>query len=499
MRVVDQDFTSMPLDTFADAALQAAKDEGADVAEMRLEQIRTQSIRTRNRGLEGLVDSTERGLSVRVIVDGSFGFAGTASLTDQAAAECARRAVAIAKAFATLNEERIELADEPSIVAQWVSEYEIDPFEVPDDEKVAWMLRLNGMLLDADVKVAEGVASLVKEQKYLATLAGSRITQQRVRIEVDVHATQVDSKTGEFEVMETSAPPVGRGWEWTRPGGWGYEEKVAMLPEQLAEKLKAPSVQPGRYDLVIAPTNLWLTIHESIGHSTELDRVLGYEANYAGTSFATLDHLNTLQFGSPLVHVTGDRITPYGLSTVGYDDEGVQAQQWDIIKDGVLVGYQLNRQMAKKLGFGRSNGCAFADSPQHVPVQRMPNVSLQPNHEDVSLEDLIGGVDDGIYIEGDNSWSIDMQRYNFQFTGQRFWRIRNGQLDGMLRDVAYQSRTTDFWNSLDGLGGEQTYLLGGAYNCGKAQPGQVAPVTHGCPAARFKQVNVLNAKEEGGR
>jgi TldD protein len=244
---------------------------------------------------------------------------------------------------------------------------------------------------------------------------------------------------------------------------------------------------------------LWLTIHESIGHATELDRALGYEAAYAGTSFATFDQLGTLRYGSELMNVTGDRTADHGLATVGYDDEGVATQEWDIVHDGVLVGYQLDRRMARLKGFGRSNGCAFADSPSHVPIQRMANVSLQPDLAGPSTAELISGVEHGIYILGDKSWSIDMQRYNFQFTGQRFYRIENGRLAGQLRDVAYQATTTDFWGSMVAVGGPQTYLLGGAFNCGKGQPGQVAAVSHGCPAATFHGVRILNTVQEAGR
>ena len=300
-----------------------------------------------------------------------------------------------------------------------------------------------------------------------------------------------------FDDMRTLAPPAGRGWEYLTGTGWNFQAELAELPELLAEKLKAPSVEAGRYDLVIDPSNLWLTIHESIGHATELDRALGYEAAYAGTSFATLDKLNSLQYGSPVMHVTGDRVQQHGLATVGYDDEGVAGQSWDLIAGGVLVGYQLDRRMAQLKGFGRSNGCAFADSPGHMPIQRMANVSLQPAEDGPSADELIAGVEDGVYILGDKSWSIDMQRYNFQFTGQRFYRIRDGRLDGQLKDVAYQATTTDFWNSMEAVGGPQTYVLGGAFNCGKGQPGQVAPVSHGAPAALFRSVRVLNTAEEG--
>jgi TldD protein len=263
--------------------------------------------------------------------------------------------------------------------------------------------------------------------------------------------------------------------------------------------VKAPSVQAGTYDLVVDPSNLWLTIHESIGHATELDRALGYEAAYAGTSFATFDKLGSLKYGSPIMNVTGDRTVEHGLSTIGFDDEGVATTRFDIVSEGTLVGYQLNRQMAQANGLGASNGCAFADSSGHIPLQRMTNVSLQPSPDGGSTADLISGVHRGIYVVGDKSWSIDMQRYNFQFTGQRFFTIENGRLTGQVRDVAYQATTTDFWGSMAAVGGPESYLLGGAFNCGKGQPSQVAAVSHGCPSALFRGVNVLNTVAEGGR
>jgi TldD protein len=299
-----------------------------------------------------------------------------------------------------------------------------------------------------------------------------------------------------FDDMTSTAAPTGKGWEYGLAEST-WDDELAQLPGLLTEKISAPSVDPGRYDLVIDPTNLWLTIHESIGHATEKDRALGYEANYAGTSFATPDRLGTLRYGSDLMNVTADRTVEHGLSTVGWDDEGVAAQQWDLVRDGVLVDYQLDRQMAGK--DHRSNGCAYADSAEHVPIQRMPNVSLMPAADGPDTRALIESVSDGIYIVGDKSWSIDMQRFNFQFTGQRFYRIRNGVLAGQLRDVAYQANTIEFWNSLVALGGSDTYRLGGALNCGKGQPGQVAPVSHGCPSAVFSGVNVLNTREQAGR
>jgi len=339
----------------------------------------------------------------------------------------------------------------------------------------------------------------VVEDKHYADLAGTVTTQRRVRVHPAVEAVAVDATAGGFESMRTLAPPVGRGWEYLTGTGWDWEGELGAIPALLAEKVAAPSVTAGPTDLVIDPSNLWLTIHESVGHATELDRALGYEAAYAGTSFATIDKLGTLEYGSPVMHVVGDRTTPHGLASVGYDDEGVAAQSFDIVRDGVLVGYQLDRRMAAENGLGRSNGCAFADSPLHVPIQRMANVSLQPAPgSGPTTEELISGVDRGIYIMGDKSWSIDMQRYNFQFTGQRFYRIERGRLAGQVRDVAYQAQTTEFWGSMEAVGGASTYVLGGAVNCGKGQPGQSAPVSHGCPSALFRSVRVLNARDETG-
>jgi TldD protein len=245
---------------------------------------------------------------------------------------------------------------------------------------------------------------------------------------------------------------------------------------------------------VLHPTHLWLTIHESIGHPTELDRVLGYEANFAGTSFATREKLGNFQYGSKFVNIKGDKIQKDGLATCGWDDDGVKTIEWDILKDGVLVNYQTVRDNAGIIGLKHSHGAAYADSWGSVAFQRMPNVSLQPasGNSNISADDLIADVKDGIYIEGDGSFSIDQQRYNFQFGGQVFWEIKNGKKAGLLRDVAYQARTPDFWNSCDGVGSKEHYSLGGSYFDGKGEPGQINAVSHGCPPARFRRVNVIN-------
>ena len=439
---VDAAFLDLPYRRLAEAALTRAGDLGAAYADFRFERHRSQSLKVHDRSLERLVDDETVGYAVRVVHRGAWGFAAAVDLTPDAAAATAAAAVAVATALAPLNSEPVELAPEPAHLGTWVSSYEVDPFGVPDADKVAFLTSVNERVLaPGTVAHVDFAAAAVLEGKFFADLAGSDLTQQRVRVGGDLTAVRVDPVTGAFETMRSTGVPAGRGWEQLT-AGHDYAAEADAIPELLAEKMAAPSVEPGRYDLVVEPRNLWLTIHESIGHATELDRVLGYEANYAGTSFATLEHLGTLRYGSPAMHVTGDRLVEHGLSTVAWDDEGVAAQRWDLIRDGILVGYQLNRQMAHKQGFGRSNGCAYADSPQHVPLQRMPNVSLQPAAADVTLDDLIGGVERGIYVVGDKSWSIDMQRHNFQFTAQRFYEIRGGRLAGQLKDVAYQGTTT---------------------------------------------------------
>ena len=499
-RGIDADFLSLPRHELADAALSAARAAGATHADLRIHRVVDEIIQLRDGELETAVVNREVGLAVRVIVEGTWGFASHAELSADVAAETARRAVSVAGTLAALNTDRVELAPEPVYAdATWVSSYQIDPFTVPAAEKIAVLDDYSGRLLASDgVNHVSATLQSVKEQVFYADTFGSSTTQQRVRVQPRLEAVAIDPGCG-FDSMRTLAPPMGRGWEVLAGDDvWNWTDELAQLPSQLAEKIKSPSVTPGPTDLVIDPTNLWLTIHESIGHATEYDRAIGYEAAYAGTSFATPDKLGTLRYGSPVMNVTADRTVEFGLASIGYDDEGVAAQSWDLVRDGIFVGYQLDRVFAPRLGQSRSNGCSYADSPHHVPIQRMANVSLQPGPDDVSTADLIARVDDGIYIVGDRSWSIDMQRYNFQFTGQRFYRIRDGRLDGQLRDVAYQATTTDFWNSMEAVGGPSTWRLGGAFNCGKAQPGQVAAVSHGCPSALFRGVNVLNTRTEGG-
>ena len=501
MPQIDSAFTDLAPERLADAALASARQRGADHADFRLERIRVGTLRLRDGQLDTSADTEDLGIAVRVVHDGAWGFASGVDRTPEAAATLSEQAIAAARVSRVLSSDPVVLADEPMYAgASWISAYDVDPFDVAEDERIGRLAELSDRLLSADgVDHVDAHLTHVRENKFYADTAGTSTTQQRVRLQAQFTAVHVDQAAGTFFSMRTLAPPVGRGWEFLTGTGWDFDREVDELPGLLAEHVKAPSVEADRYDLVIDPSNLWLTIHESIGHATELDRALGYEAAYAGTSFATPDQLGSLRYGSPIMNVTGDRVVDYGLATIGYDDEGVATQQFDIVRDGILVGYQLNRHMARANGMGRSNGCAFADSPGHIPLQRMANVSLQPAPDGPTTADLISRVERGIYILGDRSWSIDMQRYNFQFTGQQFFRIENGQLAGQLRDVAYQATTTDFWGAMEAVGGPETYVLGGAFNCGKGQPGQVAAVSHGCPSALFRGINVLSTVAEGGR
>ena len=502
---LDPVFLAYPRSRLADAALARARELGASHAAFRLERTRVGRLSLRDARVETTSDSVDLGLAVRVIVDGTWGFAAAGDITAEAAVRVAEQAVAVARVSRRLRAREVVLAEEPVHAdAVWLSAYDLNPFEVAEGERIGRLTELSERLLASDgVDHVSAAVTYAQENKYYADTAGTTTTQQRVRIEPEMTVTNVDRTRGGFETMRTVAPPTARGWEYATGTGWDFDAEVAQLPELLWERTKAPTVEAGRYDLVVHPSNLWLTIHESVGHATELDRALGYEAAYAGTSFATPDQIGRLQYGSAAMNVRGDRVTPHGLATIGYDDEGVAGQSFDIVRDGRLVGYQVNREMAAmaegEFTGGRSNGCAFADSAGHIPLQRMPNVSLQPAADGPSTEDLIGGVERGLYVVGDKSWSIDMQRYNFQFTGQRFYRIENGRLAGQVRDAAYQATTTDFWNSLEAVGGPQTYELHGALNCGKGQPGQVAPAGHGSPSALFRGVNILNTVSEGRR
>ncbi len=501
----------------ADAALNAATKKGATYADVRIGRYLNQFIFAREDKIENLVNTESYGAGVRVIADGCWGFYATDQLNEQAIAHAAEEAVAIARANAAakLLETPVELAPQKGLgEVSWKTPIERNAFEVPIAEKTELLLAANAAALKNGANFIRSNLFQVNEQKYFASTDGSYIDQDVHRIWPTFDVTVIDSKTGKFQDRGALSTPCGRGYEYLagkeedkRRGvatmytkSYDMIEDAAAAATQAKEKVAAKSVQAGQYDLVLDPSHLWLTIHESIGHATELDRVLGYEANYAGTSFATLDKWKSgdFKYGSPLVNIVGDKTQPGSLGAVGYDDEGVPCKKWDLIKEGILVNYQKIRDQAHIIGQKYSDGCCYADSWDDVQFQRMPNVSLQPGKEALSPQELIKNVERGIYIVGDGSFSIDQQRYNFQFGGKLFYEIKNGEVVGMLRDVAYQSNTQEFWNSCVAVCDEHDYALGGSFFDGKGQPGQISAVSHGSATARFNKVNVINTARKIG-
>ena len=498
--VYSADLTSVPLpdvnkNNLADIALSTAKKLGASYADIRINKYRLETISTREKQVQTVARGQNFGFGVRVLVKGTWGFSASPLVTPQEVQRVTREAVEIARANSLFQTNPIKLAPAPKVSGKWKSSFQRDPFDVPVDDKIQFLLKLNEAALGVKgVSFVNSSMAWVNEQKYLATSDGSRTEQYLIRGLPNFTVTAVAS--GDFQTRSALAQAQSMGYEYTQNYDWIGEAKQAG--EEAVEKLKAKPIEPGKYDLVLHPSHLFLTIHESVGHSTELDRALLWEANYAGTSFLTPDKTGKLQFGSKIVNFFADRTQPAGLATVGWDDEGVAAEKWYLVKNGTFVDWQTTRDLAPLIGQKSSHGCLHADSWSSVPFPRMPNVSLEPSKENTTAEDLIGGVDKGIMIHGRGSYSIDQQRYNFQFGGQTFWEIKNGKVTGMLRDVAYQSRTTDFWNACDALGGQSTYLLPGTFNDGKGEPGQSNAVSHGCPVARFRGINVLNtaAKSE---
>jgi len=478
----------------ADMALALAKAAGASYADVRVGRNQREFIRARERRLEEFDATLTVGFGVRVLIDGSWGFAGSEVIAEDEIRRAVALAVDNAKAARLIQASPIVLEEVPAYQEDWVMPMGRDPFAVSAADKAAKLIAINAAALAAGGDYCTAFFSFAREETLFASSRGSRITQARVRSHPRFEVTAVDKQSGRFATRASLVAPRGAGWEYIEAQDLVGEATLAA--QQAREKLAAKPVVPGKYDLVVDPTNLWLTIHESVGHATELDRALGWEANFAGTSFVTPDKLGKLRYGSPLMNVTADRSQPSGLATTAFDDDGVRCAgaEFRIVADGIFQNYQMAIGQAALIGRERSNGCAYADSPTAFPIQRMPNVSLEPNPQPTSLDDLFAGVDDGIYVVGEGSWSIDQQRYNFQFGGQLFYEIKNGKRGAMLRDVAYQGRTPDFWNAMDGLGDKSTHFVGGSFFCGKGQPAQLAAVSHGAVPARFRQINVLNTE-----
>jgi TldD protein len=493
----------------ADVALNAARSKGATYTDVRIGRYLNQFVITREEKVQNIVNTESYGLGVRVIANGSWGFAATDKMDNEGIAKAAEQAVAIAKENSRILTEPVQLAPQKGQGdVSWKTPIQKNAFEVPVKEKVDLLLGVNDAAMKAGANYITSILFLVNEQKYFASTDGSYIDQDVHRIWPTFFLTKIDQASGKFEQRNALSSPRGMGFEYLeaqpKDGIQGvtslFRDRYDMTEDarlgatQAGDKLKAKSVEAGKYDLVLDPSHLWLTIHESVGHPTELDRVLGYEANFAGTSFLTLDKWESkkFNFGNNLVNLFADKTQPGSLGAVGYDDEGVKCGKWDLVKEGTLINYQTIRDQAHILGLNASQGCCYADNWSSVQFQRMPNVSLQPGKEKLSVDDLIKDVEKGIYIIGDGSFSIDQQRYNFQFGGQLFYEIKDGKIAGMLRDVAYQSNTQEFWNSCGAIADESDYRLGGSFFDGKGQPQQVSAVSHGSSTTRFNGVNVIN-------
>jgi len=497
----------------ADVVLNAARAKGASYADVRIGRYLNQFVITREDKVQNIVNTESYGCGVRVLADGTWGFAATSQVTKDGVAKAAEQAVAIAKANASLQAEPVRLAPVKGIgEVSWRTPVVKSAIEVPISEKVELLMEVNAAALAAGANFINTFLFLVNEQKYFASSDGSYIDQDVHRIWPSFTVTVIDAESGKFKTRDALSSPMGMGWEYmdgrasekvtgvtTRyRNAYDMKEDAVAAAGQAREALSAKPVEAGKYDLVLDPSHLWLTIHESVGHPLELDRVLGYEANYAGTSFATLDkwRSKSFEYGSKKVHLFADKTQDHSLGAVGYDDEGVACRRWDLVKDGILVNYQAIRDQVHILGENASHGCCYADSWSSVQFQRMPNVSLAAGDEEKSVDQLIAGVEKGIYIIGDGSYSIDQQRYNFQFGGQLFYEIKDGKIAGMMRDVAYQSNTQEFWNSCTAICDQRDYRLGGSFFDGKGQPGQISAVSHGSSTARFDGVNVINTERK---
>ena len=482
-----------------DAALETARLLGASYADIRIARYRDQSVFLRTQAEPGgtkiqhvpnVSDSESFGFGVRVLVNGTWGFAAGNKVERDEVARISREAVNVAKTNSALMRQPVELAPVTPAMDLYRTPFVKDPFAVSLAEKADFMRAINDAVMKTPkVFMAFSYISCRFEHKWFASTEGSYIEQYIQRVDPGYGATAVDRAQRKTRDRSFQIGPV--------TGGWEYVEAAQMLQsaqrvgDECVERLGAPPVKPGKKDLVLLPSHLLLTIHESLGHSTELDRALGYEANYAGTSFLTPDKLGKFRVGSDLVNIVGDRILPQGLSTCGYDDDGVKTMRFDIFKKGIFVDYQTIRDQAHLIGEKASHACCYADSYASIPFQRIPNVWLKPSEKQVSLDDLISGVDEGILIDGTGSWSIDQQRYNFQFGGDAFWEIKGGKKGQMIDRVAYQSRTPDFWQACDGIADQRFWQNFGLTGDGKGQPTQTNEMSHGSAPARFRQINVL--------
>lgn len=495
----------------ADVALNTAKSMGATYADARIGRYLNQFVFTREDKVQNVVNTESFGVGIRVIANGTWGFSSTIDVTTEGIRKATEIAISIARANSKIQKEPVQLAPvEAYGEVSWKTPIKRNAIEVPITEKADLLLTANAAAMDNGANYVNSAMFQVNEQKYFASTDGSYIDQDVHRIWPFMQVTAIGD--GKFKSRQGLSAPMGLGYEYMEPdpnetfeGPGGVKlfrnrydlvadatDAAKQAKEMLSDKTK--SVDPGKYDLILEPNHLGLTIHESVGHPLELDRVLGYEANYAGTSFATLDKWKQkdFQYGSKLVNLVADKTQVGSLGAVGFDDEGVKTKEWDLVKEGVLVNYQAIRDQVHMIDQNESHGCCYSQSWNDVQFQRMPNVSLKAGTEKMSPAEMIKDVEKGIYIAGRGSYSIDQQRYNFQFGGTVFYEIKNGEVVGMLNDVAYQSNTQEFWNSCAAICDESDYKMFGSFFDGKGQPSQISAVSHGSSTTRFNDVNVIN-------
>ncbi len=480
-------------------AVEVATAAGASYADARWVSRQHQRVETKNGAVEGLTASVDRGLGVRVIAEGAWGFAATAQLTPEAVRETAALAVRIARASATTAQKPVVLSELEPATARVGPTAREDPFDVPLEEKVSLLLDCDrAMAAAADVRVRQGALMALREEKLFVSSEGAEIFQERLESGAGIEATA----TNEQEAQRRSYPSshggqtATRGWEMVRELDLpGHAERVA---QEAAALLEAPHFPTGRQDIILEGTQLALQLHESCGHPIELDRVLGTEASYAGTSFLTPDKLDSgFRYGSEQVSITADATLPGGLGSFGFDDEGVPAQRTPIVDRGLFCGYLTSRETAPVIG-RKSQGAMRADGWARIPLIRMTNVNLEPG--DWSLDEIIADTRQGFLLSTNTSWSIDDKRLNFQFATEVAYEIVDGQLNKLYRNATYNGITPEFWGSCDAVSGKGKgeWVIWGVRNCGKGEPGQGAHVGHGVAPARFRGVTcgVMQEAEE---
>ena len=473
----------------AQIALARIKSGGCGYGDIRLLETHNQSVRAEDQRIANVGERFDSGYGIRALYNGAWGFAASADFTPDEVRRTADRAVEIARASHVLMKEPVRLADEPVHHDRVKTAFQMDPFTVPLADKCSLLLGVSEVLhREKGIIRSNGFLWAQRDAKHFASTEGTGIDFDLLAVGGSFGATA--KKDDDFQSREFSLPFRRTGYEHV--AGADFMSHAPRVAAQAVEKVSASQPTPGKYDLVLDGAHLSLTIHESCGHPTELDRALGYEANFAGTSFLSPDKLGSFRYGSKQVNLIADNTRAGGMASTGYDDDGVAGQRWAIIEEGILRGYSTNREVAGAIGEKRSRGSCRADSWSSVPIVRIANVGLEPGTE--TLDSLLGGVEKGIYIEGRGSFSIDQKRYNFQFGGDAFWEIKNGKRGAMLKNVIYNGITPEFWSSCDGVASRDFWTEHGFINCGKGQPGQSGWMTHAASPARFRQVNVIDPK-----